>query len=105
MQVVKRDNTLEPVDFNKITKRITKLSDEISKTSIDPIKVAQKVCNSLYDKVTTKELDELSAEIAVSLSTDHPDYGTLASRLCTNNLHKNTVISGTRCGVSESTVW
>lgn len=94
MQVVKRDNTLEPVDFNKITRRITKLSDEIAQAngskSIDPIKVAQKVCNSLYDKVTTKELDELSAEIAVSLSTDHPDYGTLASRLCTNNLHKNT---------------
>lgn len=93
MQVVKRDNRLEPVDFNKITRRITKLSNEISVgegPGIDPIKVAQKVCNSLYDKVTTKELDELSAEIAVSLSTDHPDYGVLASRLCVNNLHKNT---------------
>lgn len=92
MQVVKRDHRLEAVDFNKITRRITKLSKEISENgSIDPIKVAQKVCNSLYDKVTTKELDELSAEIAVSLSTDHPDYGILASRLCTNNLHKNTL--------------
>jgi ribonucleoside-diphosphate reductase alpha subunit len=92
MQVVKRDKRLEPVDFNKITKRITLLSNEISTDgSIDPIKVAQKVCNSLYDKVTTKELDELSAEIAVSLSTDHPDYGILASRLCMNNLHKNTL--------------
>lgn len=92
MQVVKRDHRLEAVDFNKITRRITQLSKEISeKGSIDPIKVAQKVCNSLYDKVTTKELDELSAEIAVSLSTDHPDYGVLASRLCTNNLHKNTL--------------
>lgn len=92
MQVVKRDHRLEAVDLNKITRRITKLSKEISeKGSIDPIKVAQKVCNSLYDKVTTKELDELSAEIAVSLSTDHPDYGILASRLCTNNLHKNTL--------------
>lgn len=93
MQVIKRDNRLEPVDFNKITRRITKLSNEISVgegPGIDPIKVAQKVCNSLYDKVTTKELDELSAEIAVSLSTDHPDYGVLASRLCVNNLHKNT---------------
>lgn len=92
MQVVKRDHRLEAVDLNKITRRITKLSKEISeKGSIDPIKVAQKVCNSLYDKVTTKELDELSAEIAVSLSTNHPDYGILASRLCTNNLHKNTL--------------
>ena len=89
MQVIKRDNRLEAVDFNKITERIKKISSEISET-IDPIKIAQKVCNSLYDKVTTKELDELSADIAVSLSTDHPDYGTLASHLCVSNLHKNT---------------
>jgi len=90
MQVIKRDLRFQPVDFNKITNRITKISNEISNV-VDPIKIAQKVCNSLYDNVTTKELDELSAEIAVSLSTEHPDYGVLASHLCTNNLHKNTL--------------
>ena len=44
--------------------------------------VAQKVCNSVYDGVTTKELDELSAQISISLSLEHPDYGDLASRIC-----------------------
>lgn len=90
MQVIKRNNRLEKVDFNKITHRIAKIADEISSDTIDPIKVAQKVCQSLYDKVTTKELDELSAEIAISLSTNHPDYGVLASYISVDNLHKST---------------
>ena len=89
MQVTKRDSSVQPVDFNKITNRISKLASELSK-DIDPIRVAQRVCTSLYDKVNTYELDELSAEIAISLSTEHPDYGTLAAHLCINNLHKQT---------------
>jgi ribonucleoside-diphosphate reductase alpha chain len=89
MQVIKRDGRNVPVDFNKITDRIKKLSAEISDI-IDPIKVAQKVCQSLYDRVSTRELDELSSEIAISLCTEHPDYGVLAARLCTSNLHKST---------------
>ena len=89
MQVIKRDGRNQPVDFNKITDRIKKLSGEIS-DAIDPIKVAQKVCNSLYDNVSTRELDELSSEIAISLCTEHPDYGVLAAHLCASNLHKST---------------
>jgi len=92
MQVIKRDGRSQPVDFNKITDRIKKLSREISDT-IDPIKVAQKVCNSLYDRVSTRELDELSSEIAVSLCTEHPDYGVLAAHLCVNDLHKSINMS------------
>lgn len=90
MQVIKRDGRLERVNFNKITHRISKISSSIQSETIDPIKVAQKVCNSLYDKVTTKELDELSAEIAISMSTHHPDYGVLASYISVDNLHKST---------------
>jgi ribonucleoside-diphosphate reductase alpha chain len=89
MHVIKRSGVREPVDFNKITHRIKKLSNEIS-DNIDPIKVGQKVCNSLYDNVHTRELDELSSEIAIALCTEHPDYGTLAAHLCTSNLHKST---------------
>lgn len=96
MHVIKRTGEREPVDFNKITHRIKTLSNQIS-DHIDPIKVAQKVCNSLYDNVSTAELDELSSEIAIALCTEHPDYGTLAAHLCTSNLHKSTVGSFVEC--------
>ena len=88
MQVQKRNGNLENVDFNKITNRLKVLNDS---DCVDPIKVAQKVCNSIYDGVSTKELDELSAQIAISLSLEHPDYGLLASRICISNLHKSTM--------------
>ena len=92
MQVIKRNGEKESVSFDKITRRIQKLSSEISST-IDPIKIAQKVCNSLYDNVTTTELDELSSEIAISLVTENPEYGKLATHICVSNLHKNTYSS------------
>lgn len=96
MHVIKRNGEREPVDFNKITHRIKTLSTEIS-DNVDPIKVAQKVCNSLYDNVRTTELDELSSEISIALCTEHPDYGVLAAHLCTSNLHKSTCGSFVEC--------
>jgi ribonucleoside-diphosphate reductase alpha chain len=89
MQVIKRNGLSEAVSFDKITNRIKKVSTSIS-NEIDPVRIAQKVCNSLYDNVTTKELDELSSEVSISLCTEHPNYGILASHLCVSNLHKST---------------
>lgn len=42
----------------------------------------------LYKGVTTAELDNLAAEIAASMTTKHPDYAILASRIAVSNLHK-----------------
>src|SRR5690606_6957089 len=54
---------------------------------------AKKVIDGLYDGVTTSELDSLAAETAASLTTRHPDYAILASRIAVSNLHKNTIKS------------
>jgi ribonucleoside-diphosphate reductase alpha chain len=60
---------------------------------VDPIDVAKKVIEGLFDGVTTSELDNLAAETAASLTTKHPDYALLASRIAVSNLHKNTIKS------------
>jgi ribonucleoside-diphosphate reductase alpha chain len=57
---------------------------------VEPVQVAIKVIEGLYDGVSTSELDSLAAEIAASLTTKHPDYALLASRIAISNLHKNT---------------
>ena len=90
MEVVKRNGERCGVDFNKISTRIRNLMSEMSSAEIDPIVIAQKVCNGIYHGVTTQELDELSSEIAMSLSTLHPDYGTLSGYIAVSNLHKIT---------------
>ena len=93
MFVVKRNGKREPVKFDKITARIEKLCYGLNPTLVDPIDVAKKVIEGLYDGVTTSELDSLAAETAASLTTKHPDYALLASRIAVSNLHKNTTKS------------
>ena len=91
MFVIKRDGKRESVKFDKITARIEKLCYGFH--LVDPIDVAKKVIEGLFDGVTTSELDNLAAETAASLTTKHPDYALLASRIAVSNLHKNTTKS------------
>ena len=93
MFVIKRNGKKETVKFNKITARIEKLCYGLNAALVDPIDVAKKVIEGLYDGVTTSELDNLAAETAASLTTKHPDYALLASRIAVSNLHKNTLKS------------
>ncbi|MEY8020241.1 ribonucleoside-diphosphate reductase subunit alpha [Muriicola sp. SD30] len=89
MYVVKRDGRKEPMMFDKITARVRKLCYGLNDL-VDPVKVAMRVIEGLYDGVTTSELDNLAAEIAATLTTAHPDYAKLAARISVSNLHKNT---------------
>ncbi|KAK9713296.1 hypothetical protein RND81_06G017700 [Saponaria officinalis] len=90
MYVVKRDGRQETVHFDKITARLKKLSYGLSSEHCDPVLVAQKVCGGVYKGVTTSQLDELAAETAAAMTTNHPDYALLAARIVVSNLHKNT---------------
>ena len=89
MFVVKRDGRRQPVMFDKITDRIRILCYELNEL-VDPVKVAMRVIEGLYDGVTTSELDNLAAETAASMTVSHPDYALLAARIAVSNLHKNT---------------
>jgi len=89
MYVVKRDGHREPVMFDKITERIKKLCYGLNEL-VDPVKVAMRVIEGLYDGVSTSELDNLAAETAASMTIAHPDYAQLAARIAISNLHSNT---------------
>ena len=87
MFVTKRNGQPEPVHFDKITARIKNLSYGLA---CEPVLVAQKVTVGIYNGVSTSELDELAAETAVGMTSNHPDYSILAARIAVSNLHKNT---------------
>lgn len=89
MYVVKRNGGKEPVMFDKITARVRKMCYGLNNL-VDPVKVAMRVIEGLYDGVTTSELDNLAAEIAATMTVQHPDYAKLAARIAVSNLHKNT---------------
>jgi ribonucleoside-diphosphate reductase alpha chain len=85
MYVVKRDGHKEPVIFDKITARVRKLCYGLNDL-VDPVRVAMRVIEGLYDGVTTSELDNLAAEIAATMTTTHPDYAQLAARISVSNM-------------------
>jgi ribonucleoside-diphosphate reductase alpha subunit len=90
MKVVKRSGDVVEMLFDKVTKRIQKLNSapEFEPLNIQPDKVAQKVFTSMYDGISTSEIDNLSAEVAIGMITEHPDYETLATRIVASNLQK-----------------
>lgn len=92
MKIKKRDGRLEQLSFDKVIYRLKKLCNDRSLgilTSIDPDVVAQRVVSSIYDGVTSCELDEEAARIAISM-TENPEYQKLASRIIVSNAHKST---------------
>ena len=92
MKIKKRDNRLEQLSFDKIIYRLRKLCNDKSLgvlSTIDPDIVAQRVVSSIYDGVTSCELDEEAARIAVSM-IENLEYQKLASRIVISNLHKST---------------
>lgn len=90
MYVIKRDGRRQEVKFDKITARIQKLCYGLDPVHVEPILVAMRVIEGIYDGVNTSELDNLAAEVAATLTTRHPDYALLASRIAISNLQKNT---------------
>lgn len=89
MYVIKRDGRREAVKFDKITARVKKLCYGLDPI-VDATQVTLKVIDGIYDGVTTTILDNLTAEVAATMTVRHPDYAQLASRIAVSNLHKNT---------------
>jgi len=90
MKVIKRSGDNVEMLFDKVTQRISKLNQapEFTPLNVQPDKVAQKVFTSMYDGISTSEIDNLTAEVAIGMITENPDYETLAMRVTVSNLQK-----------------
>jgi ribonucleotide reductase alpha subunit len=89
MRVIKRNGELEDLTFDKILNRIRKLGQEAG-IRVNYQSLVMKVVDQLYDKIPTSKIDELAGEQCAVMSTNHPDYATLAGRIVVSNHQKNT---------------
>ena len=87
MKVVKRNGMLEDVSFDKVLTRIQLAAKGLA---VNPTLISQRTLLRIYDGVKTTELDELAAQLSISLMTTNSDYGILASRIAISNHHRNT---------------
>lgn len=90
MFVITRSGKKEPVQFDKITHRIQKLTYGLNTGFVDAMEIAKRTIQGLFDGITTEELDNLSAEVAAYMTSTHPDYSKLAGRIAVANLHRKT---------------
>jgi ribonucleoside-diphosphate reductase alpha chain len=79
MRVRKRSGAVETVDVNKIVKAVGRCA--VGLAEVDPLRVATKTINGLYDGATTEELDRLSIQTAAELVAEEPEYSKLAAQL------------------------
>jgi ribonucleoside-diphosphate reductase alpha chain len=89
MYVTKRNGKQEIVSFDKILQRIKKVGTEVG-IKINYTVLAMKVIDQLYNNISTREIDELTAQQCASLSSTHPDYNVLAGRITVSNHQRNT---------------
>ena len=89
MHVKKRDGSFQEVKFDKILTRVKKMGIQAG-VSINFSALVIKIIDQLYDCIPTTKIDDLTAEQCATQSSQHPDYGTLASYIIISNHHKNT---------------
>lgn len=88
INVIKRDGTKEPFDANKINTAILKacegLPDQISKV----VQVATELQLTLFDGITTEQLDEAVIQTVLQNVKDDSDYDKIAARLLLKTVYK-----------------
>jgi ribonucleoside-diphosphate reductase alpha chain len=97
MRILKRSGIFEELRLDKITERIQSqinLLDLRDAKVLDAVKIAMKVCESIKDGITSSELDEITAQICMNYSLDHPDWADLGARIIVDNHRKNVRAKG-----------
>ena len=89
IHVVKRDGSREPFDANKINLALVKASEGLPDQISKVVQVATELQLTLFDGITSEQLDEAVIHTALQNVKDDPDFDTIAARLLLKNIYKN----------------
>jgi ribonucleoside-diphosphate reductase alpha chain len=89
IHVVKRDGTREPFDANKINLALVKASEGLPDQIQKVVQVATELQLTLFDGITSEQLDEAVIHTALQNVKDDPDFDKIAARLLLKNIYKN----------------
>jgi ribonucleoside-diphosphate reductase alpha chain len=87
--VVKRDGTREPFDANKINLALVEASEGLPDQISKVVQVASELQLTLFDGITTEQLDEAVIHTALQNVKDDPDFDIIAALL--KNIYKNVL--------------
>ena len=89
INVIKRDGTKEPFDANKINAAILKACDGLPDQVFKVVQVATELQLTLFDGITTEQLDEAVIQTVLQNVKDDPDYDKIAARLLLKTIYKS----------------
>jgi ribonucleoside-diphosphate reductase alpha chain len=89
ISVVKRDGTRAPFDANMINLALVEASEGLPDQISKVVQVASELQLTLFDGITTEQLDEAVINTALQNVKDDPDFDKIAARLLLKNTYKN----------------
>lgn len=89
--VVKRDGSREPYDANKINLAIEKASEGLDENITWVTQIASELELTLFDGITTQQLDEAVIQVALQNVKDDPAFDTVAARLLLKTIYKRVL--------------
>ncbi len=91
IQVVKRDGSRQDFDANQINLALVEASEGLPDQIQKVVQVATELQLTLFDGITTEQLDESLIQTALQSVKDDPDFDTIAARLLLKNIYKNSL--------------
>ena len=91
IQVTKRDGTREPFDANKINLALVAASEGLPDQISKVVEVASQLQLTLFDGITTEQLDEAVIQATLQNVKDDPDYDKIAARLLLKTIYKRVL--------------
>ena len=89
--VVKRDGTREPYDANKINLAIEHASIGLDENITWVTQIASELELTLFDGITTQQLDEAVIQVALQNVKDDPAFDIVAARLLLKTIYKRVL--------------
>lgn len=91
INVVKRDGSRQPFEPEQINLALVQASEGLPDQIQKVVQVATELQLTLFDGITTEELDEALIHTALQNVKDDPDYDIIAARLLLKNIYKNVL--------------
>ena len=89
--VVKRNGSREPYDANKINLAIEKAAEGLDDQVAWVTQIASELELTLFDGITTQQLDEAVIQVALQNVKDDPAFDTVSARLLLKTIYKRVL--------------
>ncbi len=89
--VTKRDGSREPYDADRINRAIEQATQGLADPIAKVTQIASELAITLFDGITTEQLDEAAIAVAVQNVKDDPEFDTIAARLLRKVIYKRTL--------------